>query len=105
METIGTYILDTVISAILFIVVRYGIPYVKELTAAKHFSVVTGWVEKAVSAAEQTIKGSGLGDEKKIFVISLLHKVGIVIDDTTDAMIEAAVKTLNDAASAAATNT
>ncbi|GEM_PF-2037703 len=96
MENIGTYILDAVLAALLGVILRYGVPYIKALITAKNFAFVSGWVDKAVAAAEQTIQGSGLGEKKKAFVIGLLSELNIVVDNTVDAMIEAAVKVLND---------
>ena len=44
-----------------------------------------------VLCAEQLFKGTGRGPEKKAHVIESLEEMGITVDATTDAMIEAAV--------------
>jgi len=97
MDSIATYILDGVLTIALGFLLKYGVPYVKSLLTAKNFAFMSGWVEKAVLAAEQTIQGSGLGEKKKAFVISLLEKLEIVVDDSVDALIEAAVKKMKEA--------
>ncbi|WP_425447715.1 phage holin, LLH family [Dethiothermospora halolimnae] len=65
------------------------VPYLKEKRAYK-------WVVKAVYAAEQIFKGSGLGEKKKEYVLEFLEDKGIKInEDQLDILIEAAVGKLN----------
>lgn len=55
------------------------------------------WVQIAVSAAEQTIKGTGMGADKKKWVKAFLNKLGYDADlDKIDAIIEAEVFRLHD---------
>ena len=54
------------------------------------------WVNIAVTAAEQIFTGSGRGEEKKEYVLKFLEERGFKVDfETLDALIEAAVKKLN----------
>ena len=49
-------------------------------------------VERLVQEAEEAIQGSGMGAEKKAYVINWLAEHGVTLDETRlDAMIEAAV--------------
>jgi hypothetical protein len=68
------------------------IPYIKARTTATQQAEAARWVSIAVSAAEQIYKGTGLGREKKKYVMNWLKCRGIVVDvDRLDAMIESAV--------------
>ncbi len=102
MENLISYILEGLLALFLGVVLRFGIPYLKSLLKAKNFAFVSCWVDAAVAAAEQTIQGSGLGEKKKAFVVALLDKLHIAADDTVDALIEAAVKKMNEAVDSAA---
>jgi hypothetical protein len=61
----------------------------------ENLSFVKTWVDSLVAAAEQTITGSKMGTVKKMWVISSLEKLEIVVDDTVDALIESAVHAIN----------
>lgn len=52
-------------------------------------------IDRLVKAAEQTIKGSKLGDAKKEWVLVQLDKFGIKASAMVDSFIEAAVLDLN----------
>jgi len=95
MEAIGKYILDFVIAVALALIIKCGVPYIKSRITAEKLNFIKTWVESLVAAAEQTIKGSKMGPTKKAWVISMLEKLGIVVDDTVDALIESAVLALN----------
>ncbi len=94
MQTIGTYLLDFVLAVLLGLFMKYVVPYLKSKITTENLSFIKGWVEDLVAAAEQTITGSKMGSERKAWVISMLEKLGIVVDDTVDALIEAAVLAL-----------
>lgn len=49
-----------------------------------------------VQKAESTVRGSGLGPEKKALVVAQLEAMGIKLDSWLDAAIDAIVKELND---------
>jgi hypothetical protein len=89
---------DIAIAVILGIAARYGIPYIKSLLSAKKLELAASFIQKAVEAAEQKIKGSKMGEEKKEWVLSLVRGAGIIAVETAEALLEAAVKAMNDAA-------
>ena len=95
-DVYGTYILDAIILIGLTLYIRYAAPYITSIAKVKNFDFISGWVDKAVGAAEQVIKGSNMGEEKKDWVIQLLESIGIIVDDAVIALIEAAVKAMND---------
>ena len=103
MENLGRYAIDALLAGLLGIIIRYGIPCIKSLVTQSRFAFLKKWVQTAVMAAEQKIRGSKMGQEKKAWVVSLLEKVGFAADETVDALIEAAVKYMNDAAAQAET--
>ena len=94
-DVYGTYILDAILIIGLTLYVMYAAPYITSIAKVKNFDFISGWVDKAVYAAEQKIKGSELGEERKEWVINLLESLGIIVDDAVDALIEAAVKAMN----------
>ena len=98
-DVYGTYILDAIliVGVGLILYVKYAAPYITNMADVKNFDFISAWVDKAVTAAEQKIKGSELGEERKEWVINLLESLGIIVDDAVDALIEAAVKAMNDA--------
>ncbi|MDP4153835.1 MAG: hypothetical protein Q8865_10450 [Bacillota bacterium] len=57
---------------------------------------------QACRRAGQTIKGSKMGAYRKLWVINMLDKLGVAVDDGVNALIEATVKALNDTAEKAA---
>jgi hypothetical protein len=95
METIGTYLLDLALTVALGLFIKYAVPYIKSRITMENLSFVKTWVDSLVAAAEQTITGSKMGTVKKMWVISSLEKLEIVVDDTVDALIESAVHAIN----------
>lgn len=102
METIATYILDALIAVLIGLITRFAVPYIKSKLTAENLSFVKTWVNSLVAAAEQTIQGSGMGAAKKAWVISMLEKLEITVDEKVDALIESAVLALNQAVGTAA---
>ena len=92
----GIYILDAIVIVGLMLYVKYAAPYIASIAKIKNFEFISGWVEKAVIAAEQKIQGSKMGENRKKWVIALLTSMGIIVDDAVDALIEAAVKAMNE---------
>ncbi len=87
---------------VITLVARYGIPFLKENLEQSKLSGVMDWIETAVEAAEQTIKTSGSGAEKKAIVTEFLKEIitakKISISDAQlNALIEAAVYAMNSA--------
>lgn len=97
METAGTYLLDLLIAVALGLFIKYAVPYTKSKITVENLSFVKTWVDNLVAAAEQTITGSKMGSAKKAWVIEALGKLGIIVDDTVDALIESAVYAINSA--------
>ncbi len=96
-DTYGIYALDVILITGLVLYVKYVAPYITKIADVKNFDFISGWVDKAVFAAEEKIKGSKLGNERKEWVIDLLESVGIITDNAVDALIDAAVKAMNEA--------
>ncbi len=95
MQEVLSYLLDALVAVVCGILARYAIPYVKTLWKNANWAALKEKVETLVDAAEQTIQGSGLGAEKKAWVISMLEAAGVVVDDMIDALIEKTVLLLN----------
>lgn len=107
MDDIIIKIIGLVITVAITLIMRYGIPYMKEILEQSKLSGVMEWVGQAVDAAEQTIKASGSGVEKKAIVTKFLKEIleakKISISDTQlDTLIEAAVYAINANKEAAA---
>ena len=98
MENLLSYVLDALLVLVLGVIVKYVIPWIQAQITKQNLSSLTTWIQNAVAAAEQTIQGSGLGAQKKAFVIALLADMGVAADQMVDVLIEAAVKKLNDTA-------
>lgn len=82
------------------LVVKVAIPYIKTRLASEQYSWAAEIIEHAVRAFEQTVSGSGLGEEKFQLVISYakreLAKRGIDLSEEQITMlIEAAVQAMN----------
>ena len=88
-----TPILSAVIALISVLITTFLIPYIKKKTTKEQQDILETWVNIAVYAAEQIIKGSGKGEKRKRYVLEFLEKRGLTYDaEAVDAMIEAAVR-------------
>lgn len=68
------------------------IPYFKSRTTAEQRDNIYFWAKLAVEAAEKIFKETGMGKEKKAYVIKFLEEHGIILDeDQIDVVIESAV--------------
>lgn len=87
----------TALIAILGAVITYIlVPYIKNKTTAQQQGNIAFWVSVAVNAAEQIFAGSGLGEQKKQYVLKFLTGKGIKVSaEQLDALIEAAVFEIN----------
>lgn len=87
-----TKIIEAVITLLFALISVFVVPYVKKKIAAEKLSEILKWVMKAVEAAEQIYKESGMGKEKKKFVENFLTEHGINVDiEQLDVLIESAV--------------
>ena len=91
-----TEVIVAVIGVLAAVAARYAIPYLKEKWGEAKFSNIAKWVEIAVGAAEMIYTESGMGEQKKAYVLQYLNKKGLTVDyDTLDNLIENAVLELN----------
>lgn len=100
MNDITFNILKIVVSVVTALIGYYAIPYIKQLIESNKNAEIITMVEIAVRAAEQTVKGQGLGSVKKedvtIFMTNWLTEKGIKISEKQlSDLIEAAVFELN----------
>lgn len=95
-----TELIVALIGVIAVVITRYLIPYIKAKIDESKLDKIVFWVEMAVDAAEKIYKESGMGKQKKEFVIAFLNEHGITLDDQQiDVMIEAAVLQMQNALS------
>ena len=91
-----TELLVAVITVLIGIAARYAIPYLKEKWGETKFDNIQKWVKIAVGAAEMIFTESGMGKQKKEYVLEFLNKKGFTVDyDALDNFIENAVLELN----------
>ena len=102
MNEVTFIILKIVVSVAAALMTVFVIPLLKEKLTDARYQRLLAYVEVAVRAAEQTIKGSGQGHVKKDEVINyvtawmLSHGIHIS-EDQLDQLIEAAVYVMNNA--------
>lgn len=101
MDAILPNILDIILTVLSLIIAYYVIPYIKNdfmpwLKEKRIYSIVKKFVQAVEKLAE-----SGVIEkvDKKKYVINLLEKNGITVNDTVDSFIESCVKELDMVAS------
>lgn len=83
------------------ILTSFIIPYFKEQIGNEKLNKYQEWVSMAVMAAEMLFTGSGLGSEKKDYVVKFLteqfnkNKV-VITEEQMDILIESAVKQMKE---------
>lgn len=82
------------------LVKKFIVPFLKNRLSEQSYAMLAKLVKDGVRAAEQLIRGSGMGAEKKEYVLKYLEERGYIIDrekidEAIDVQIEAAVKELN----------
>lgn len=88
--------MTALIGVLVAVAARYAIPYLKEKWGEAKLNNIMKWVKIAVGAAEMIYAESGMGPQKKAYVIEYLNKKGFTVDfDTLDNIIENAVLELN----------
>ena len=100
MNEVSFLVLKIVLAVVASLITTYLIPILKEILDGMKDRKLANAIEKAVKAAEQTIKGSGQGTAKKEDVLQSmqewLEKKGIQITEKQlDQLIEAAVYAMN----------
>ena len=101
MNDITFIVLKIIVSVAAALMTVFVIPLLKEKLQDVRYQRLLAYVEVAVRAAEQTIKGSGQGHVKKDEVINyvtawmLSHGIKIS-EDQLDQLIEAAVYVMNN---------
>ena len=87
-----TLLFEGIITVIVALISMFVIPWIVQKTSAEKLAKIMKWVTKAVEAAEQIYKESGMGKEKKSYVEAFLNEHGINYDaEQIDALIESAV--------------
>lgn len=87
-----TKVIASVVTLIFAIISTFVVPYIKEKIDADKLEKVKAWVKIAVQAAEMIYKESGMGREKKTYVLEFLDSKGIIMDyDSINNLIESAV--------------
>lgn len=91
-----TSLFEAIITLIVALISAFLIPYIKSKVSAEKFETLKSWVKVAVQAAEMLYRESGMGEQKKAYVIEYLNSKGHDLDtDTLNNLIESAVLELN----------
>jgi hypothetical protein len=94
----------TLSNVLLFIISVWGAvfsliiaPYIKSKLNTAELEKIKYWAEIAVRFYEDNIKGTGLGEQKKIMVIDFLENKGFSVSESElDMVIDAIVNQLNN---------
>lgn len=87
-----TKIVSLVITLIFALISTFVVPYIKAKISAEKLDQIKAWVKIAVQAAEMIYKETGMGKEKKNYVLNFLNEKGIMLDyDSINNLIESAV--------------
>lgn len=93
-----TQVIVAIIGLLATVLTTVCIPYIRSITSSEKYNHLQVWVTVAVEAAEQIFKGTGLGSQKKEYVLKFLEEKGFKIDEKElDIMIESAVLELKHA--------
>ena len=92
-----TELVQAIVGAAVVLITTVLIPYIRSRTSEARMMEAQRWINIAVQEAEQLFRGSGLGKQKKEYVLDWLRHRGIVVDaDRVDAMIESAVHEMRE---------
>lgn len=92
-----TTVCEAILTLAIAVITTFLIPYLKNKMGDQRYNDMKNWVKIGVQAAEMIYKESGLGQQKKQYVISFLESKGYTIDaDSIDQMIESAVLELKN---------
>lgn len=91
-----TTVVQAVITIVVFLVGTFLLPYLRQKIGDGNTNELLRWVGIFVRAAEQIYRESGMGEQKKSYVMQRLREKGYNLDlEAVDDMIEAAVLELN----------
>ena len=91
-----TNLIQIIITLIFALISAFLVPYIKNRTDRKELDSIMEWVRIAVEAAEMIYTQSGMGEQKKAYVMEFLISRGFSVDfDSLDNLIESAVLNLN----------
>ena len=93
-------ILKAILILAVILLMRYAVPWMKQVVEDTKYAWVAKWVAVAVRSAEQTVFGDKRGEEKKAIVTQfikeqLIKKNITMSDKQLENLIEAAVFTMN----------
>lgn len=92
-----TPIIQAVFALVGALITAFLIPLIRSKISTEQLGRVQTIVSCAVSAAEQIYSGSGMGKEKKKYVMQYLNDHGYTYDEATvDNLIESAVYALKE---------
>ena len=87
-----TMLFEGIITVIMALITMFVIPWIRSKISAQELSEVLKWVKIAVQAAEMIYSESGMGKQKKLYVLAFLNDLGINYDEQQiDFLIESAV--------------
>lgn len=100
MDNLTYDIVRIIIAVAMALITAYLVPFLNSLAKNEKYARLVDFVETAVTAAEQTIKGDGRGGERKQEVVKAvrewLNGKGIKItDEQLDKLIESVVYQMN----------
>jgi len=85
-------LLEYLIRIIVIVAGTIGTAYIKKKIDVTQLDKITYWVEVAVRSAEQIFRETGMGENKKQYVINFLKSKGLNINvNELDNLIEAVV--------------
>lgn len=91
-----TVILYLVLGVLGIVVSTVLVPWLRTKLGTEKMAALEAFVEAAVAAAEQLF-GSGAGEQKKTYALTVLSEQGIdITDPVVDTLIEAKVYNLNE---------
>lgn len=91
-----TNIVSAVIGIVFLLIMYRFLPWMKENTTESEYDTIIKWAKIAVKAAEMIFTESGMGAQKKEWVLNFLANKGFTIDfDEIEAIVESLVMDLN----------
>lgn len=96
-----TNAIGAIITLCVFALTAFLLPWLRQKLGDQKTEELANWVKIFVQAAEQLFRESGMGQEKKAYVLARLREKGYTVElEAIEDMIESAVLELNRAAAA-----